>query len=75
MAWALINAGLLIGAAVVIEWAQPDLKGAAALCLTFILAMVNLIWLPLPAALAWLPVLLGVKVLVCFLVPETASAA
>lgn len=73
-AWALINAALLIGAAVVIEWAQPELKGAVALCLTLILAMVNLIWLPLPAALAWLPVLLSVKVLLCFLVPEAASA-
>lgn len=74
-AWTVVNGGLLVGAAAVIEATPQNLKGAVALCLTLALGMVNLTWLPLPATLAWLPVLLPVKVLLCFLVPEASLAA
>lgn len=68
--WTVVNAALLVGAAVVIESTPPNLKGVVALCLTLAPGLVNLIWLPLPTALAWLPVLLPVKVVLCFLVPD-----
>ncbi|MGH3959063.1 hypothetical protein [Mycobacterium sp.] len=35
--------------------------------------LVNLMWLPLPIALAWIPALLFAKVLVCFLVPHAST--
>lgn len=73
-AWVLVNAGLLVGAAAAIESASAHLKRMVALCLTLAASLANLVWLPIAAALAWLPVLLFVKVLVCFLVPETRTA-
>lgn len=73
-AWVLVNAGLLVGAAAAIESAPAHLKRMVALCLTLAASLANLVWLPIAAALAWLPVLLFVKVLVCFLVPETRTA-
>ncbi|MGH3596013.1 MAG: hypothetical protein ACRDUT_08605 [Mycobacterium sp.] len=69
--WCAANAGLLVGFAIAIELAPWELKSAVALCLTLTVGLVNLIWLPLPATLAWFPVVLAVKVLLCFLVPET----
>ncbi|HZQ32174.1 MAG TPA: hypothetical protein VFB19_10610 [Mycobacterium sp.] len=51
--WALANAAILVGAATVIEAAPVDLKGIVATGLTVTAALVNLIWLPIPAALAW----------------------
>lgn len=73
--WAAVNAGMLLGAALLVDTTPRDLKRIVALALTLTAALVNLIWLPLPAALAWLPVLLFVKILMCFLLPEQSTAA
>lgn len=73
--WAAANTGVLLGTAGLVELASVDLKRLVAMCLTLTAALANLIWLPLPAALAWLPVLLFVKILVCFLLPESGPAA
>lgn len=73
--WALVNAVILVSAAALIEAVPVDLKGIAAIGLTLTAVLVNLIWLPLPASLAWLPVLLFVKILACFLVPAHATQA
>jgi len=67
--WMAVNAGLVVGAAAAIESAPTDVKRMAALCLTLAASLANLIWLPIPPALAWLPVLLFVKILVCFVLP------
>ncbi|OHV05800.1 hypothetical protein [Mycobacterium talmoniae] len=67
--WAIANSGLLLGAAAVIESAPIEHKRTVAVGAALTAALIGLIWLPLPAALGWLPVLLFVKVLVCFLVP------
>lgn len=72
--WAAVNAGMLLGAALLVETSPPDLKRIAALALTLIAGLVNLVWLPMPAALAWLPVLLFTKILICFLLPEQSVA-
>ncbi|MEB3034185.1 hypothetical protein [[Mycobacterium] nativiensis] len=71
--WMLANAGLLLGAAALIEGAPVDLKRMVALALTLIAALANRIWLPIPSALQWLPLLLMVKVLVCFLLPALSG--
>ncbi|HTM83440.1 MAG TPA: hypothetical protein VL179_00825, partial [Mycobacterium sp.] len=69
-AWAMVNAGLLLGAACAVEIAPVDLKRIVALGLILTAGLINLIWLPLPVTLAWLPLLLFVKILACFLLPE-----
>jgi hypothetical protein len=50
-----------------------DLKRIVAIGLTLTAGLINLIWMPIPAALAWLPVLLFVKILTCFLLPEAPT--
>ncbi|GBE66118.1 hypothetical protein MFM001_25800 [Mycobacterium sp. MFM001] len=68
-AWAAVNATLLISVGAAVEFAPADVKRLAAVGLTLAAVLVNLIWLPVPPALAWIPLFLFVKVLVCFLVP------
>ena len=68
--WALANAGLLLAGTALIDFTPTDLKRLVAICLTLTAGLVNLIWLPLPSALAWLPLLLFVKIMMCFLLPE-----
>ncbi|BBZ14029.1 hypothetical protein MBRA_42240 [Mycobacterium branderi] len=68
-AWAAVNATLLISIGAAVEFAPADLKRLAALGLTLAAVLVNLIWLPVQPALAWIPLFLFVKVLACFLVP------
>jgi hypothetical protein len=67
--WALANIGLLLGLAAAIEYAPGEMKRLVALAVTLTAVLVNLIWLPAPSSLTWLPILLFVKVLGCFLVP------
>lgn len=67
--WAVANTVLVLGAAVAIACAVVDVKRMVALCLTLAASLVNLIWLPIPTALAWLPILLFVKILLCFSLP------
>lgn len=74
LGWVLANAGFLVLAAIVIEHAPAEAKRMVALYLTLAASLANLTWLPIPAALAWLPVLLFVKILVCFLIPDAAAA-
>ncbi|MDA3643252.1 hypothetical protein LZ318_20400 [Saccharopolyspora indica] len=68
--WLLINAALLLAAAVLVEVAPLEVKRLAAVGLYLAAVLVNLTWLPLPAVLAWFPVLFFLKLLVCFMVPE-----
>jgi hypothetical protein len=72
-AWAIVNAALLLGGAIVVEATPSDLKRSVAIGLTLTAVLVNLIAMPLPGALAWLPPLLFVKILVCFLLPEAPA--
>ncbi|KAA5832774.1 hypothetical protein F1721_17530 [Saccharopolyspora hirsuta] len=68
--WLLVNAALLLTGAVLVEVAPVEVKRLAAVGLYLAAVLVNLTWLPLPAALAWFPVLFFLKLLVCFMVPE-----
>jgi hypothetical protein len=72
--WATANAGLLLAFAVALELTPTDPKRIVAIGLTLTAGLANLIWMPLPASLAWLPVLLYVKVLVCFPLPASRCA-
>ncbi|MEZ0366457.1 hypothetical protein ACAG26_22530 [Mycobacterium sp. pUA109] len=71
--WMLANSVVLVGSAAVIESVPAALKRMVAIGLALAAALAGLIWLPTPAAVAWLPVLLFVKVLVCFSVPGVAA--
>jgi hypothetical protein len=73
--WAIANAVLLVAFAIALELTPTDLKRIVAIALTMTAALANLTWMPLPATLAWLPVLLYVKVLVCFLLPAAPTPA
>ncbi|PRX43472.1 hypothetical protein B0I33_11590 [Prauserella shujinwangii] len=68
--WFAGNAALLLGSAILLEALPVHLKRPAAMGLYLGAVLVNLTWLPLPAALLWFPVLFYLKLLVCFLVPE-----
>jgi hypothetical protein len=70
-AWAMVNASLLLGAAIIVEFAARDLKRLVAIGLTTAATLANFVWLPTPDALAWLPALLFAKILLCFLLPES----
>ncbi|MFE4632921.1 hypothetical protein ACFRJ1_06035 [Streptomyces sp. NPDC056773] len=68
--WTLVNAALLLGGAAVVEFAPVHLKRPVAMALLMAAVLVNLFWLPVPAALAWFAPLFFLKLLVCHLVPE-----
>ncbi|MFD5410484.1 hypothetical protein ACFV4Q_18345 [Streptomyces nojiriensis] len=68
--WTLGNAALLLSAAVVVEFTPVHLKRPAAMAGYSAAVVVNLFWLPVPAALAWFAPLFFLKLLVCHLVPE-----
>lgn len=68
--WTLTNAALLLGGAAVVEFAPLHLKRPVAMALLMAAVLVNLFWLPVPAALAWFAPLFFLKLLVCHLVPE-----
>ncbi|MEU3632019.1 hypothetical protein AB0E11_15325 [Streptomyces fradiae] len=70
VAWTLANAALLLGGAVVVEFAPLHLGRPVAMALLMAAVLVNLFWLPVPAALAWFAPLFFLKLLVCHLVPE-----
>ncbi|MFZ3475071.1 hypothetical protein ACODT3_00620 [Streptomyces sp. 4.24] len=70
VAWTLTNAALLLGGAVVVEFAPVHLRRPVAMALLMAAVLVNLFWLPVPAALAWFAPLFFLKLLVCHLVPE-----
>jgi len=59
--------------AIAVDFTAAQLKRLVAVGLALTAALVNLVLMPLPAALAWLPALLFVKVLVCFLVLEAPA--
>jgi hypothetical protein len=71
--WAIANAAMLVAFAIAVDATPGQLKRLVALGLALTAALVNLMFMPLPAALAWLPALLFVKVLVCFLVPDAPA--
>ncbi|MGP3683379.1 hypothetical protein ACTVZO_01490 [Streptomyces sp. IBSNAI002] len=68
--WTLANAVLLLGGAVVVEFVPVHLKRPVAMALLMTAVLVNLFWLPVPAALAWFAPLFFLKLLVSHLVPE-----
>lgn len=70
LAWTLANAALLLGGAVVVEFAPVHLRRPVAMALLMAAVLVNLFWLPVPAALAWFAPLFFLKLLVGHLVPE-----
>jgi hypothetical protein len=72
--WAIANTGLLLAFAIAVDFAPADLKRIVAIGLTSTAGLVNLIWMPLPSSLAWLPVLLFVKILACFLLNEAPTS-
>ncbi|MGW7434018.1 hypothetical protein ACWGIN_31345 [Streptomyces sp. NPDC054861] len=68
--WTLVNGALLLGGAVIVEFSPLHLRRLLAMALWMAAVLVNLFWLPLPAALAWFAPLFFLKLLVCHLVPE-----
>lgn len=68
--WLLGNLALLLGSAALVEALPVELKRPTAMGLYLTAVLVNLTWLPLPESLVWLPILLYLKLVVCFLVPE-----
>ncbi|MEJ8646236.1 hypothetical protein WKI68_43330 [Streptomyces sp. MS1.HAVA.3] len=68
--WTLTNAALLLGGAVVVEFAPVHLRRPVAMAVLMAAVLVNLFWLPVPAAFAWFAPLFFLKLLVCHLVPE-----
>ncbi|MFZ3494952.1 hypothetical protein ACODT5_17325 [Streptomyces sp. 5.8] len=70
LAWTLTNAALLLGGAVVVEFTPVHLSRPVAMAVLMAAVLVNLFWLPVPAALAWFAPLFFLKLLVCHLVPE-----
>ncbi|GHB30235.1 hypothetical protein [Streptomyces chryseus] len=70
LAWTLTNAALLLGGALVVEFAPMHLRRPVAMALLMAAALTNLFWLAVPAALAWFAPLFFLKLLVCHLVPE-----
>ncbi|MFD4240920.1 hypothetical protein ACFWP3_04860 [Streptomyces sp. NPDC058525] len=68
--WTLANAALLLGGAAVVEFAPVHVRRPVAMALLMAAVLVNLFWLPVPAALAWFAPLFFLKLLVCHLVPE-----
>ncbi|MGV9314060.1 hypothetical protein ACWDR0_18050 [Streptomyces sp. NPDC003691] len=69
-AWMIGNAGLLLAAAVGVEFAPVHLKRPVAVGLWTAAVLINLFWLTVPLALAWFAPLFFLKLLVCHLVPE-----
>ncbi|MFD0374387.1 hypothetical protein [Streptomyces sp. NPDC127112] len=70
LAWTSANAGLLLGGAAAVEFAPVHLRRPVAMAVLMAAVLVNLFWLPVPAALAWFVPLFFLKLLVCHLVPE-----
>ncbi|WP_374772042.1 hypothetical protein OG756_01840 [Streptomyces sp. NBC_01310] len=70
LTWTLTNAALLLGGAVVVEFAPVHLKRLVAMALLMAAVLVNLFWLPVPAVFSWFAPLFFLKLLVCHLVPE-----
>lgn len=68
--WTLGNTALLLCAAVVVEFTPVHLKRPVAMACYSAAVVVNLFWLPVPAALAWFAPLFFLKLLVCHLIPE-----
>ncbi|MEV7171478.1 hypothetical protein ACIPRL_18660 [Streptomyces sp. NPDC090085] len=70
LAWTAGNAVLLLGGAAAVEFAPVHLRRPVSMAVLMAAVLVNLFWLPVPAALAWFAPLFFLKLLVCHLVPE-----
>ncbi|MEU6208399.1 hypothetical protein ABZ891_00570 [Streptomyces sp. NPDC047023] len=68
--WTAGNAVLLLGGAAAVEFAPVHLRRPVSMAVLMAAVLVNLFWLPVPAALAWFAPLFFLKLLVCHLVPE-----
>ncbi|MCK2252117.1 hypothetical protein [Crossiella sp. S99.1] len=68
--WALGNAVLLVLGTVLIEASPVPARRVVAMAAFLVAVLVNLVWLPVPVALVWVPVFFQLKLLVCHLVPE-----
>ncbi|MFJ6783937.1 hypothetical protein [Streptomyces yangpuensis] len=75
LTWTMANAPLLLGGAVTVEFAPVHLRRPVAMAVLMAAVLVNLFWLPAPAALAWFAPLFFLKLIVCHLVPEAPLEA
>ncbi|WP_433504761.1 hypothetical protein ACQP04_35290 [Pseudonocardia halophobica] len=73
-AWTVGNAAFLLAAAVTIEWAPPRTRRVVAVTAFASGVLVDLLWLPVPPVVAWVPGLLFLKLLVGFLGSMGTSA-
>lgn len=69
--WLVVSGLSLLTATLVIEFTPRAVKRVAATGSFVAVLVLGLIMAPLPAALAWFPALFYLKLLVCFLVPES----
>ncbi|GLF95440.1 hypothetical protein [Streptomyces yaizuensis] len=70
MGWTAVNAALLLLGAVTVEFTPVHIKRPVAMATWTAAVLVNLFWLPTPAALLWFAPLFFLKLLVCHLVTE-----
>ncbi|MBB4680943.1 hypothetical protein [Crossiella cryophila] len=68
--WALGNAVVLLVGTVLIECSPVPARRVVAMAAFLVAVLVNLVWLPIPLVLVWVPVFFQLKLLVCHLVPE-----
>ncbi|MCC3332052.1 TetR/AcrR family transcriptional regulator [Nocardia abscessus] len=69
-AWLLGNSALLMIGALLIEFVAIEQKRLTAMGLYILAVLINATWLPVPAVLAWFPILFFLKLLISTLVPE-----
>ena len=71
--WLAVSGGMLLAATLLIELTPRPVKLVIATGSYAAVLVLGLILAPLPDVLAWFPALFYLKLLVCFLVPETAA--
>ena len=71
--WLVVSCISLLAATLVIEFTPRAVKRVAATGSFVAVLVLGLILAPLPEALAWFPALFYLKLLVCFLVPESEA--
>lgn len=71
--WLAVSGALLLAATLLIEFAPRPVKLVVATGSFAVVLVLGLILAPLPEALAWFPALFYLKLLVCFLIPESSE--
>lgn len=73
--WMVLNAALLLGLSVLIEYTPLPIRRPVALGALVAAVLINSIMVPVPDGLGWIALLLYLKLLVSHLIPEAPFAA